>query len=264
MNFDTLFDPIFQLPFMVGLFISIALPLLGVILRLRDEWLTALGFAYLSGISALLGMAVNIPVIVSAPVGAVAGALIKGFGKFKGNTIYAAMILIGWSGTMLIAANTALGHVMGHAMIEGQLYFAGTLQFVVTTVLLILIILSLPWLMPRLVRARFFPSHEKANNLPAWRWHLSFDLLVALGMAIGTGTIGLMAAFALIFIPPWTAFRIAKNWKNCLRISLIFGVVSYLLAFSIALMMDQPLGPVMVMVLILASGLIMTFYPRRH
>ena len=75
---------------------------------------------------------------------------------------------------------------------------------------------SLPWLMPRLLRARFFPRNETANRLPAWRWHLAFDLPVALGMAVGVGTIGLIGAFAPVFLPPRMTFRVAPSWNRTL------------------------------------------------
>ena len=40
-----------------------------------------------------------------------------------------------------------------------------------------------------LLRARFFPRFERANALPAWRWHLGPGLLAATGMAVGTATL---------------------------------------------------------------------------
>ena len=49
MNLELAFDPLFRMPFLVGLIMSAILPLLGNLLRLRDEWLAALGLAYLAG-----------------------------------------------------------------------------------------------------------------------------------------------------------------------------------------------------------------------
>ena len=40
---DILLDPLFRIPFLVGLLVSIVLPLMGALLRLREEWLAALG-----------------------------------------------------------------------------------------------------------------------------------------------------------------------------------------------------------------------------
>ncbi len=254
MSPEALIDPLFQTPLLVGLLLAAVLPLLGALLRLRNEWLAALGLAHLSGASALVGLAFGIPAVAGAPMGAALGALLKTFGRFRGNTIYAVMILVGWSGTLLVAANTALGSSMGHALIEGQLYFAGRVQLTAAVLLTLSSIAALPWLMPRLIRAEFFPGHEQANRLPAWRWHLVFDLLAATGMAIGTGTVGLMGAFALVFLPPWLAFRTAPGWRATLGISLLAGILGYLIAFAVALYFDQPFGPVLVALLLAAAA----------
>lgn len=249
-----LLDPLFHIPFIVGLLVALALSVLGVLLRLRDEWLAALGLAHLAGVSGLVGLAAGIPAVLGAPLGALAGAFVKTFGRFRGNTVYAVMILVGWAATLLVAANTALGSVMGHALVEGQLYFASTVHLAVAFTLVVLVVLGLPWIMPRLIRARLFPGHELSNGLRAWRWHLSFDALAALGMAAGTGTLGLMGAFALAFVPPWIAFRFAPSWRICLWLSAGVGICAYLGAFVMALVLDQPFGPVLVALLVLGAG----------
>jgi len=103
-SFDILFDPLFRTPFFVGLILSALLPLLGNLLRLRDEWLAALGLAYLAGATGLIGLAFGIPAVLGAPLGALGGAAVKAFGRYRGNTVYALMVLVGWCTTMLVAA----------------------------------------------------------------------------------------------------------------------------------------------------------------
>lgn len=259
MNWDVLLDPLFRIPFMAGLAMALVLPALGVLLRLRDEWLAALGLAHLAGASALVGLAAGIPAVLGAPLGALAGAFVKTFGKFRGNAVYAMMILVGWSATLLVAANTALGSVMGHALVEGQLYFAGTVHLTGALSLAVLTALTLPLIMPHLIRARLFPGHEASAGPQAWRWHMGFDVLAALGMAVGTGTLGLMGAFALVFLPPWIAFRFAPNWRTCVWIGPGVGVLSYIIAFAAALELDQPFGPVLVALLVLGTGVAVSF-----
>ena len=254
---DILLDPLFRIPFFVGLFVSIVLPAAGTLLRLREEWLAALGLAHLAGASGLVGLAANVPAVLGAPLGAVVGALIKAFGNFRGNTVYALMILAGWSVTLLVASNSSLGSVMGHALFEGQLYFAGMVHLSAAICLVVLAALVLPRCMSKLIRARLQPTFEIANAVPAWRWHLSFDLLAALGIAVGAGTLGLMGAFALAFVPPWVAFRAARTWRQCLWISIGVGLLSYTAAFVVALLFDQPFGPVLVATLLVFGGLIL-------
>lgn len=250
MDVALFFDPLFRLPLAVGLLVAVSLPLLGVLLMLRDEWLAALGLAHLAAASGLVGLALHVPAVAGGAVGAMAGAVAKSVLGSRGNTAYAFMILAGWSLTLLVAANTTLGSAMGHALVDGQLLFAGTVQLGAAAGLLLVTGVALPWLMSRVIRARFFPRYEKANRLPAWRWHLGFDVLVALGMAVGVGTVGLMGAFALVFVPPWLAFRIATGWRAALVISTGYGVAAFVIAFAASLALDQPFGPVLVGVLL--------------
>lgn len=63
-----------------------------------------------------------------------------------------------------------------------------------------------------------------------------------------------LAAFALAFVPPWVAFRRASHWRACLAISAGLGALAYILAFTTALVWDQPFGPTLVAVLIALAG----------
>jgi len=83
---------------------------------------------------------------------------------------------------------------------------------------LTLLTLTLPLirsLTPRLITARLFPSHDRANQLPAWRWHA--DLLTDLAIAAATATVGLLA---------------------------------HLVSFALALRFDQPYGPLLAALLL--------------
>lgn len=253
-------DSLFLMPFLTGLPLVLLLPLLGNLLRLREEWLATLGLAHLAGAGGLAGMALHLPVVVGAPLGALLGAAIKTRGG-RGNSTYAVMILLGWALTLLIAANTALGDALAHALVDGQLYFASARELIAATLVGGLGLIALLGLSPRLIRAQLFPQHEVANRLPAWRWHLSFDLLVALAIAVGTATIGLMASFALVFLPAWIAFRLARDWRRGNWLAAGIGLGGYLIAFAAALLLDQPFGPVLVAVL--ASGFVLSLALRR-
>jgi zinc transport system permease protein len=59
-----------------------------------------------------------------------------------------------------------------------------------------------------------------------------------------------MAAFALVFVPPWLAFRFAHGWRRTLAWSAGLGLLSYLAAFATAIHVDQPFGPVLVVALL--------------
>ena len=72
-----------------------------------------------------------------------------------------------------------------------------------------------------------------------------------------------MATFCLVFLPPWVAFRIAASWKRALVHSAGFSVTAYLAAFVLAIVLDQPFGPVLVGTLV-AGGLVLLPFHRRR
>lgn len=247
-------DPLFRVPFLTGLLLAATLPVLGTLLLLREEWLAALGLAHLAAASALLGLAAGLPLVLGGGAGALLGALAKAVLRVRGNVTYGFMILGGWSSLLLVAANTPLGDSLSHALIDGQLYFAGAVELTAALVVAALAGLTLPWLTPRLLRARFFPRDETANGLPAWRWHLGFDGLAALGLAVGIATLGIMGAFALVLVPAWIAFRTATGWGPTQAVAAASGAFGYLGAFGLALALDQPFGPVLVALLLVGAA----------
>lgn len=260
---EALLDPLFRLPFATGLLLALLLPLIGCALMLRDEWLAALGLAHLAAAGALIGLAAGLGALTGGLAAALGGGAAKALLGARGNAAYAFMILGGWSVLLLIAANTAAGGSLGHALIEGQLYFAGPADLAAGVVLALAAAAALPWLLPRLLRARLFPLHETANRLPAWRWHLGFDLLAAAVIAAATAILGLMGAFALVFVPAWCAFRVAPSWRQTLVIAGAIGMAAHTGAFALALRLDQPYGPVLVALLLIASALVPVFVPAR-
>ena len=65
MSFDLLFDPLFRVPFFTGLLLAGLLPLIGMYLRLRGEWLAALAFAQMASAGALVAMVIITVVLVA-------------------------------------------------------------------------------------------------------------------------------------------------------------------------------------------------------
>lgn len=261
MALDTLFDPLFRLPFLTGLLYACLLPALGMYLRLRDEWLAALGLTQIAAAGGVLSLFLGLPVLMAALATAAVAAGIKGLMQRPGNDTYAVMILSGWSATLLLAANSPHGEELSHALVDGQLYFTGMEHLLSAGMLGLIIVMLFPWLSPRLLTARFFPDHFSANQISGWRYHITFDLLAALGLALATQAIGVMAAFALVFIPPWLAFAWASGWRRSLLLALVLGAISYLAAFALAILFDQPFGPLLVAMLLLLS-LMRWFLPR--
>lgn len=241
---------LFGWQFVTGLLLAGFVPLLGIYLRMRDEWLAALGLTHVAAAGGVLGVVLHWPVLVAAMLFGMGAAAIKAFMRQPGNSVYAAMILFGWALLLLIAANHHHAHILGQALIDGQLYFTGRGHLVAAVLLVIAGGLIMWNLSARLMREVLFPGHQSGNDEPVRLYGLVFDLLVAVAVAITAIAVGIMAAFALVLLPAWTAFGMARDWRTAVWRAVVLGLVGYLLAFIAAIWLDQPFGPVLVTTLL--------------
>lgn len=249
---------LFLVPFLTGLALAVVLPLIGCYLRLRDEWLAALAYAHVAAGGALLALVVGLP----PTLGGLSAAALAGAGRhfaaqrLAGGASQALLLLGGWSVAVLLAANQPLAERLAQALFDGQLYFAdsGRLAWVATGS--VVAVAGLRWLSRRLLLARLYPDLFRLRGLAPWPVRLGFDLLAALLLALATMSLGVMATFALLFVPPWLAFRRCHGWRQALGWAVIGGVVAYGAAFALALHFDQPFGPVLALLLVLVGLLI--------
>ena len=243
-------DPLFLVPFLTGLLLSVVLPLLGMYLRLREEWLAALAFAQLAAAGSLAAAIRELPVLLGSFGAAGLAAAAKSWLSRSGNNGYALLMVGAWGAAILMLANAPFADHLGHALFDGQLYFTATAHLWSVAGFSVLAMAMLRWLSRKLLLERMFPDFFRASGLSPRRYHLMFDLLVAAGIALATATIGVMAAFTLVFVPSMIAWQWGRSWKGALSVSMVTGVASYAAAFELALHYDQPFGPVVVLCMV--------------
>ncbi|NJA88503.1 ABC transporter [Rhodocyclus tenuis] len=270
MSLPEFFDPaLFGGPFATGLCFAVALPLLGTYLRLRDEWLAALAFAQTAAAGALLAMLAGVPLALGGAGVAVLAATAKHFfeGAVRGaqGVFFALLLVLAWAASVLLAANLPLAERMAHALFDGQLYFSDAAQLVEGALCALAAMIVLRLLSRRLLLAHFFPEMLRASGQRPERARLVFDLLVAATLALATMSIGVMAAFALIFVPPLVAGRWAGHWRRALIVAVVCGIAAYTVAFVLALALDQPFGPLLggLLVVVAALALLMPMRAAR-
>jgi zinc transport system permease protein len=248
-----LFDSLFVLPFACGLLLAVQLPLLGAYARMRGEWLASLGVTQVAAAGLVLGSVAG-GTAAGALLAAAGAGLVKAMlGRQSGNDSYAVMLLVGWSGALLLAANAARGEELSHALLEGQIYFTRPLDVGTLSVLLVVTVALLWRLSRRLLLGCLQPDRLGADGGLA-RWHDTvFDVLLAVSLALAATVVGVMAAFALVFVPAWVAFRLAAGWRSTLAWSIGLGLVAYMSSFAMAIVFDQPYGPVLVATLLLVG-----------
>ncbi len=255
MNDWLLFDPMFRIPFFTGLALAVALSLIGSLLRMRNEWLAALGLSQVAAAGAMLAVWLHGPALLGASMAALLAMLVRSALPRVGNSHHALMILIGWSATLMIGARMDHGHVVGETFLRGQLYFTHYEHLLSALLLMVLALVVYPWLTPRLLTARFFPDYHQANRISVWPYRLLFALLVIAATVVGTTALGAFPAFALLFVPSWIGFVLVDGWLRSVVASVVVAVVAYLLAFVGAMLLDQPFGPVLTLILGVGASL---------
>jgi zinc/manganese transport system permease protein len=247
-------DPIFLLPFVNGLLLAIVLPAVGAYSRLRGEWLASLGIGQAAAAGIVLAAFFSLPAGLGALLVAVLAAPAKTLlGRQDGDDTYAMMLLSGWSVALLLAANTAHGEDLSRALLQGQIYFTGRLHLAGIVAVVAAVAVLLPMVSSRLLLGRFFPEHFAANGVANPRHEVVFDILVAVTVAIAASVVGVMGAFALVFVPPWVAFRFAGGWRRAVAWSAGLGATAYVVSFALAMAFDQPYGPMLVAALLVMS-----------
>lgn len=267
MNFDLVFDSMFLRPFFIGLIFAALLPLLGCYLRLREEWLAALALAQMAAAGALLSLLTAVPLMAGGVAGAAVAVLLKnaveGGQRKRQGAAYALLLLIGWGVSVLLVSNLPVADRVGHALFDGQLYFTEIPHLIAALVCAVTVLGVLWRLSPQVLAAHFFPDFYRSRGGSARRIALVFDGLVAASLALATMSIGVMSAFALIFVPPWLAWRHAQSWRGSLLWATGIGVAAHVLAFVGALLFDQPFGPLLALVLA-SAGLVAAVWQRMH
>jgi zinc/manganese transport system permease protein len=247
---------IFLLPFLTGLALAVVLPIVGCYLRLRDEWLAALAYAHVAAAGALVAVLTGL----SPLLGGLIAAGAAGAGKrvlaqrLAGGAAFPVLLLAGWAAGVLVSANHPVAERLGNALFDGQLYFAQGEQLILAAAWGIFALLLLRHLSPNLLLSHVYPDFFRLRGVGTWPVQAGFDLLAALTLALATMSIGVMGAFALVFIPPWLAFRRSANWRAGLIRAVMLGVTGYVIAFALALWLDQAFGPMLAMVMVLLMG----------
>ena len=254
MTLGLIVDPLFLVPFINGLLLAAVLPASA---RTRGSAASgsrrsAIGQAAAAGI--VLGAFLGLPMAAGALLAALVTAPLKTMlGRQDGDDTYAVMLLAGWSIALLLAANTAHGEDLTRGLLQGQIYFTGTSHLAGIAAAAVAVAVLLPRVSSRLLLGRFFPEHFRANGITKPRHELVFDMLAAVTLALAAAVVGVMGAFALVFVPPWVAFRFARGWRRTVAWSAALGVGAHLASFSLAIAFDQPYGPVLVGTLLLMS-----------
>jgi len=258
---------LFWRPALTGALLAILLPLLGLTLRLRHEYWAALAYGQLGAAGALGALALGFPPLLGGLAASLAAAGAKHplEKRLLTTGLFPLLFVLGWSACQLLTANLASVERIGAALFEGQLYFVGE-EMLLGAMLALAAGGVFLWRKGNdLLLAHLYPTHFQAQGRPTWAVRTGFDLLVAAVLALAVMSLGVMGAFALIFIPPWLACVFSPSWRVALIAAPILSILAYTLAFTLTLVYDQPFGSMLALVLcVTALCLPVVAFARRN
>ncbi len=251
-------DSIFHLPLLTGSIAAVLLAWCGLLLRLRNESLAALSYAQAGGLGMVAAPLLGVATLPGALFGATAAALLKPWLARSADGLIV-LLLATWGLSLLLLANLPSAEQVGRMMIDGQLYFTRLEHALGLAIGLALASILLPALTRSIQRERLFPAHPVSR-----RQKLEIELLLAGSLALAAASLGVMAAFALAFLPARMAFQLTSRWSHALLLALTLGLAAHLVAFFLALHFDQPYGPVLTLTLLGAAYAATWLKPRSH
>ncbi|GHT84717.1 hypothetical protein FACS1894116_12060 [Betaproteobacteria bacterium] len=248
---------LFWRPALTGALLAATLALLGLYLRLRREYWAALAYGQVGAAGALGALALGAPPLVGGITLslAIAGLKHRPEKHLPPAGLFPLLFVLGWGLGLLLTANLPGVERLGQALFEGQLYFAGPQMLAGAALALVATVAFLRWQGRHLLLANLNPEHFRALKLSVWPVRSGFDILTAAVLALAVMSLGVMGAFALVFIPAWLIFAFAPGWRAALIIAPLAALLAYVLAFALALVYDQPFGPVLVLMLGALAGI---------
>lgn len=249
-------DPLFRWPLWAGLCAGVVLPVLGVLLQARREWLAALGVSHVSAAAQLLGTVWHWGLWAVMGFSTLLAVAVQALLLRRGNMGYALMMLLGWSAVYVLAANSAVGESFAHALSDGQLLLVSPALVGLLLGASLLLLVLLPTWVRVLVAHEFFPLNDALNRSSFKRWQAVFYAVTALLLTVSAATMGLMASFALVLVAPLVAFRVCTSLSAALWCAAGVGGLAEWVSFVLSVQYDQPFGGVVVALLLILWGLV--------
>lgn len=230
---------------------AIALPLVGVIIVGLD--IMPVRFAMMH--VALLGIAIGLisgldPTLCALVACAVAGAAVSpladrpgglsgGMGLLMSLAMAAALLLIALSGVNAASA---------FALLWGSILSVRTVDLVILGVLALLV----PALFVVFRRQLALLLHDRelalVSGVPVRLFTVVLLVIVAVAVAGAIRLTGALLVDALTILPALAARRVGSSLGPIATWAIVFGLVSTFVGFALALLLDLPPGPVLVLV----------------
>ncbi|WP_028304753.1 hypothetical protein [Oceanospirillum maris] len=233
-------------PFISGASIAFLLGLAGATLFLRSAIWQGLVVGQSAAAGGVLASVMALPLVpVALLFSALVSLLTRRKAKLQQERLLLAFLLCGALMTLLIV-NIPQASVAASRWLEGDVYFITRQDSLWLLIPIMMLAVGYSTLQRVWQHSQIMPDRGCAPRLSRWRflfeafWQL---LLIVLGCLF----LGLPAALFLILLPAWIAAFVANGFKPFLLLSSLISLVLFVISWAVALDLDQPFSPILIL-----------------
>lgn len=240
--------------FLTGLGVSLLLGIGGAGLMLRGSVWQALAVSQWSAVGGVLASIIAWPVMTVAALTAGLSLVIV---QVKRNSEQwpLGLFLVGSATVLLLAGNFAQAELSAASWAEGQLYFVTSTLALSAALITGSALLTLPFFFQQWLRLQAQPDQGTFPKPNGWRLIAEAVWWTAI-IVLATATVGSIATLAFLLFPAWIAALVSRNAVQFVCFAALFSVLGYLIAWTLALVLDQPFAPVLILTLCLLSSFV--------
>ncbi|MFQ5990937.1 MAG: metal ABC transporter permease [Nitrospiraceae bacterium] len=240
---------------------------IGVFMVLRGLAFLGAGTAHAAFAGVTLAYLVGFPPLLLGIVFGIATVLVTGVIEEKGRMKLDVSIGILYTATMALAI-LFIGLMEGYnAEVYGYLF--GSVLSVTPEELRIILVVSLVVVGVLLVFSKelyfiaFDQEMAEASGVHARRLFYLLLFLVALTVVISLKTVGAILVFAMLLIPPSTAYQLTHSLSYMTLYSVVIGVTCAVTGVTLSYAWDLPSGPAIVLLATIVFFLSLLLSPKR-
>jgi zinc transport system permease protein len=238
-------NPFMQNAFLVGIFIAVLCPCIGIFLVLRRYSMIGdtLAHASLAGISIALSVGGS-PLLGAFAFTAACGALIEFLrGYFKKNTdLILSVVLALCVGVAITLISSGRVHANTGGFLFGSLVTVTRADTVMALALSALSVLTLALFYNQLLYIAYDEEAAKVAGVPVRVINYVFSVLVAAAVSVAIRVVGVMVLSSMIALPVAAALQLGRGFRATLAFSVAFSVVDILLGLTLAYYLDVAAG----------------------
>ena len=253
--------------FLIGILVGITIPLIGTIVVSKKTSTIgdALSHTSLSGVAIGLIIGIN-PIIGSIIVTLLAAFAIEFLRKIFSNStdLVTAIIMSLGIGLAAILSDFIPGATNLESFLFGSIAATSYFEIILVSIISVIIIFVYLKMYYGLVYTVFDEEGAVLAGIPVNWINYIFTILTALSIAIGARIVGVLMISSLMVLPIATAIRLAKSFKETVKISVLLGLIYMITGIFISFYSNLKPGGTIVIIGVVVLIIVLAFEKLKY